>query len=104
MRILLDSEILSQFVEWRSSPERILCTCVKGKQELEVCIIVQHSYNSEVSILLVSLLSHASGSLRTTPFHFFFKCFYTCYYLGGRGMEEGQDKCIETCYGTTETL
>ena len=32
---------------------------------------IQHSYNSEVSILLVSLLSRASGSLRTTPFHFF---------------------------------
>ena len=32
---------------------------------------IQHSYNSEVSILLVSLLSRASGSFRTTPFHFF---------------------------------
>ena len=32
---------------------------------------IQHSYNSEVSILLVSLLSRASGSLRTTPFNFF---------------------------------
>ena len=31
---------------------------------------IQYSYNSNVSILLVSLLSHASGSLRTTPFHF----------------------------------
>ena len=31
---------------------------------------IQHSYNSEVSILLVSLLSRASGLLRTTPFHF----------------------------------
>ena len=28
---------------------------------------IQHSYNSEVSILLLSLLSRASGSLRTTP-------------------------------------
>ena len=41
---------------------------------------IQHSYNSEVSILLVSLLSRASGSLRTTPFHLFKKCFYTCSY------------------------
>ena len=32
---------------------------------------IQYSYNSNVSILLVSLLSRASGSLRTTPFHFF---------------------------------
>ena len=32
---------------------------------------IQYSYNSEVSILLVSLLSRASGSLRTTLFHFF---------------------------------
>ena len=39
---------------------------------------IQYSYNSNVSILLVSLLSRASGSLRTTPFHFFKKCFYTC--------------------------
>ena len=31
---------------------------------------IQYSYNSNVSILLVSLLSRASGSLRTTPFHF----------------------------------
>ena len=38
---------------------------------------IQYSYNSNVSILLVSLLSRASGSLRTTPFHFFF---YTCLY------------------------
>ena len=30
---------------------------------------IQYSYNSSVSILLVSLLSRASGSLRTTPFH-----------------------------------
>ena len=30
---------------------------------------IQYSYNSNVSILLVSLLSRASGSLRTTPFH-----------------------------------
>ena len=41
---------------------------------------IQYSYNSNVSILLVSLLSRASGSLRTTPFHFFKKCFYTCNY------------------------
>ena len=45
--------------------ERILCTCVKGKQELDV-----YSYNSNVSILLVSLLSRVSELLRTTPFHF----------------------------------
>ena len=31
---------------------------------------IQYSYNSNVSILLVSLLSGASGLLRTTPFHF----------------------------------
>ena len=31
----------------------------------------QYSYNSNVSILLVSLLSRASESLRTTLFHFF---------------------------------
>ena len=43
MCILLDSEILSRFEEWRSSPERILCTCVKGKQELEVCIYNTHT-------------------------------------------------------------
>ena len=36
---------------------------------------IQYSYNSNVSILLVSLLSRASGSLRTTPFHFFFIVF-----------------------------
>ena len=41
---------------------------------------IQYSYNSNVSILLVSLLSRASGSLRTTPFHFLKKCFYTCLY------------------------
>ena len=29
---------------------------------------IQYSYNSNVSILLVSLLSRASGSLRTTLF------------------------------------
>ena len=39
---------------------------------------IQYSYNSNISILLVSLLSRVSGSLRTTPFHFFKKCFYTC--------------------------
>ena len=32
---------------------------------------MQYSYNINLSILLVSLLSRASGSLRTTPFHFF---------------------------------
>ena len=32
---------------------------------------IQHSYNSNVSILLVSLLSCVSGSLRTTPFRFY---------------------------------
>ena len=58
-------------IEMRSSPERILCTCVKGKQELEVCIYNTHTTAENVSILLVSLLSRASGSLRTTPFHFF---------------------------------
>ena len=31
---------------------------------------IQYSYNSNVSILLVSLLSRASGSHRTTPFNF----------------------------------
>ena len=36
---------------------------------------IQYSYNSNVSILLVSLLSRASGSLRTTPFHFFKEMF-----------------------------
>ena len=36
---------------------------------------IQYSYNSNVSILLVSLLSRASGSLRTTPVHFFFNVF-----------------------------
>ena len=36
---------------------------------------IQYSYNSNVSILLVSLLSHASGSLRTTPFHLKKKAF-----------------------------
>ena len=43
---------------------------------------IQYSYNSNVSILLVSLLprARASGSLRTTPFHFFKKCFYACLY------------------------
>ena len=57
-------------IEMRSSPERILCACVKGKQELEVCILYTILiYNSTVSILLVSLLSRVSGSLRTTPFH-----------------------------------
>ena len=30
-------------IEMRSSPERILCTCVKGKQELEVCIYKTHT-------------------------------------------------------------
>ena len=30
-------------IEMRSSPERILCTCVKGKQELEVCIYNTHT-------------------------------------------------------------
>ena len=30
-------------VEMRSSPERILCTCVKGKQKLEVCIYNTHT-------------------------------------------------------------
>ena len=30
---------------------------------------IQYSYNSNVSILLVSLISRTSGSLRTTPFH-----------------------------------
>ena len=43
----------------------------------------QYSYNSNVSILLVSLLSRVSGSLRTTPFHFLKKCFYTCLYTLG---------------------
>ena len=59
-------------IEMRSSPERILCTCVKGKQEFEV-LHIQYSYNSRECkhILLVSLLSRVSGSLRTTPFHFF---------------------------------
>ena len=38
---------------------------------------IQYSYNSNVSILLVSLLSRASESLRTIPFHFK-KKFYTC--------------------------
>ena len=41
---------------------------------------IQYSYNSNVSILLVSLLSRASGSFRTTPFHFFLKFLYTCLY------------------------
>ena len=41
---------------------------------------IQYSYNSNVSILLVSLLSRASGSLRTTPFHLKKKSFYTCLY------------------------
>ena len=40
---------------------------------------IQYSYNSEVSILLVSLLSRASGSLRTTPFHFFRNVFTLVY-------------------------
>ena len=30
-------------IEMRSSPERILCRCVKGKQELEVCIYNTHT-------------------------------------------------------------
>ena len=34
-------------------------------------IHTQYSYNSSVIILLVSLLSRASGSLKTTPFHFY---------------------------------
>ena len=41
---------------------------------------IQYSYNSNVSILLVSLLSRASGSLRTTPFHFFFRNVFTLVY------------------------
>ena len=49
---------------------------------------IQYSYNSNVSILLVSLLSRASGSLRTTPFHFSKKCFYTCVFKGGWAMPE----------------
>ena len=40
---------------------------------------IQYSYNSNVS---VSLLSRASGSLRTTPFHLKKKSFYTCGYIG----------------------
>ena len=66
------------YIQWRSSPERILWRCVQGKQELKYAL--QYSYNSNVSILLVSLLSRASESLRTTHFHFFWKCFYTCLY------------------------
>ena len=45
MCILLDSEILLQFEEW-SSPERIVCMCVKGKQELEVCV-----YNTDTTAM-----------------------------------------------------
>ena len=51
-----------------------MCERQAGTQSMHI----QYSYNSNVSILLVSLLSRASGSLRTTPFHFFKKCFYTC--------------------------
>ena len=47
----------------------------------------QYSYNSNVSILLVSLLSRASGSLRTTPFHFFKKCFYVLFFHNHRDEE-----------------
>ena len=42
---------------------------------------IQYSYNSNVSILLVSLLSRASGSLRTTPFHFFLEMFLHLFVL-----------------------
>ena len=43
---------------------------------------IRYSYNSSVSILLVSLLSRASGSLRTTPFHFIKKVFILIMVLG----------------------
>ena len=42
---------------------------------------IQNSYNSNVNILLVSLLSRASGSLRTTPFHFFRNVLHLSMYL-----------------------
>ena len=44
---------------------------------------IQYSYNSKVSILLVSLLSRASGSLRTTPFHFLRNVFTLVYNILG---------------------
>ena len=40
---------------------------------------IQYSYNSNVNILLVSLLSCASGSLRTTSFHLKKKVFILVY-------------------------
>ena len=44
-----------------------MCERQAGTQSMHI----QYSYNSNVSMLLVSLLSRASGSLRTTPFNFF---------------------------------
>ena len=41
MLIFQSTSILD--IEMRSSPERILCRYVKGKQELEVCIYNTHT-------------------------------------------------------------
>ena len=55
-------------IEMRRSPERILCTHMCERQAGTRSMHIQYSYNNNVSILLVSLLSRASGSLSTTPF------------------------------------
>ena len=52
--------------------------CMQGKQEFEVCMHTIYSYTCIVGKLLVSLLSCASQSLRTTSFHSLKKFLHLC--------------------------
>ena len=63
-------------IEMRSSPERILCRCLKGKQELEVCIyiiLIQQHTSCFLAFTCVRVAQDYSLSFKK-------KSFYTCLY------------------------